>query len=283
MRSVGKEEDRVVRIGKSILQHGRNNNRIYLMKLSETEYPYLIDWLTTLARSNRYTKIFAKIPPWALQGFQERGYRVEAKIPGFFKGKETAYFMALYLDSARARPHDEEKMQKVKERALAARPMESQLLPDGFRLDLLSPENAQEMAEVYRQVFETYPFPIFSEEYIKQTLRENVICFGIRSGSRLIASSSCEVDWDGQNAEMTDFATLPDYRSKGLASSLLREMEREMAAHGILTVFTIARALSFGMNITFAKHGYAMSGRLINNTDISGSIESMNVWHKRLC
>jgi hypothetical protein len=36
------------------------------------------------------------------------------------------------------------------------------------------------------------------------------------------------------------------------------------------------------MNITFAKLGYRYGGRLINNTNISGSIESMNVWYKSL-
>jgi len=32
------------------------------------------------------------------------------------------------------------------------------------------------------------------------------------------------------------------------------------------------------MNITFAKAGYRYAGTLVNNTDISGTIESMNVW-----
>ncbi|MDD4047577.1 MAG: putative beta-lysine N-acetyltransferase, partial [Clostridia bacterium] len=39
---------------------------------------------------------------------------------------------------------------------------------------------------------------------------------------------------------------------------------------------------SYGMNISFAKHRYQYCGTLINNTNISGSIESMNVWYKAL-
>ncbi len=53
-----------------------------------------------------------------------------------------------------------------------------------------------------------------------------------------------------------------------------------MAKRGIATLYTIARAISPSMNITFAKCGYAFGGTLINNTQISGSIESMNLWHK---
>ena len=55
-----------------------------------------------------------------------------------------------------------------------------------------------------------------------------------------------------------------------------------MARRGMRTAYTIARAVSPGMNITFARLGYQFSGTLINNTQISGAIESMNIWHKPL-
>ena len=99
---------------------------------------------------------------------------------------------------------------------------------------------------------------------------------------KLAAISSCEMDIQSENVEMTDFATLPDYRSRGLASFLLAEMESEMKRRGIVMAYTIARTESYGMNITFGKHGYRYTGTLVNNTNISGGIESMNVWYKPL-
>jgi len=36
------------------------------------------------------------------------------------------------------------------------------------------------------------------------------------------------------------------------------------------------------MNITFAKQGYQYAGCLVNNSNICGSIESMNVWYRQL-
>jgi len=36
------------------------------------------------------------------------------------------------------------------------------------------------------------------------------------------------------------------------------------------------------MNITFSRMGYRYSGTLLNNTNISGRLESMNVWYKFL-
>jgi hypothetical protein len=59
-------------------------------------------------------------------------------------------------------------------------------------------------------------------------------------------------------------------------------MEKHMIDNNIITSYTIARAKSPGMNITFARNGYEYSGTLINNTQISGKIESMNVWLKTL-
>ncbi|NIP49233.1 MAG: GNAT family N-acetyltransferase [Phycisphaerae bacterium] len=102
------------------------------------------------------------------------------------------------------------------------------------------------------------------------------------NGDELVALSSAEVDFNGGNVEMTDFATLSDYRGQGLATFLLDRMEEDVRSGGIQTAYTIARAYSYGMNITFAKHGYQYAGTLVNNTQISGQLESMNVWHKHL-
>ena len=59
-------------------------------------------------------------------------------------------------------------------------------------------------------------------------------------------------------------------------------MESDPAVQQMKTAYTIARSLSPGMNITFARHGYLYGGTLTNNTNISGSIESMNIWYKPL-
>jgi hypothetical protein len=59
-------------------------------------------------------------------------------------------------------------------------------------------------------------------------------------------------------------------------------MEQTVKMKGIKTAYTIARATSPGINITFARKEYRFGGRLINNTNISGRIESMNIWYKQM-
>jgi putative beta-lysine N-acetyltransferase len=138
------------------------------------------------------------------------------------------------------------------------------------------------MAAVYARVFESYPFPIHDPAYLLETMDNDVRYQGVFQDDRLIALASAEIDVRGGNAEMTDFATLPDARGQGLAGLLLCGLESMLAEAGIATAYTIARATSFGMNITFAKNGYEYAGTLVNNTHIAGGLESMNVWYKRL-
>ena len=275
--------DGTTKLGQSVVHHGKNNNRAYLMKLAKEDFPEIIEALLQLSKINQYTKIVAKIPEWAKETFEENGYRVEAVVPGFYNGEDTSYFLARYLDAQRAVAQDAQKIEEITAHAQHIPALTAQTrLPDGFCCDLLTPKDAAAAAEVYKTVFSSYPFPVFSPSYLAQTMTENIVYFGVWHHDRLVAVSSCEMDCAQRNVEMTDFATLAQYRGQGLASFLLSRMHAEMKRRGILTAYTIARARSYGMNITFAKQGYTFGGTLINNTDISGAIESMNVWYLRL-
>lgn len=271
-------------IGSSVIQHGKTSNRVYLMKLSKKDFPHIMSEINKLAAENGYTKIFAKVPAFAKESFRADGYKEEAYIPGFYRGKEDAFFMARYFDPRRACFSDAASVEKVIQTAKNAAPVQAEVLtPEGvFNYRPLNEKDIPDMAAVYKKVFETYPFPIHNPDYLAATMKDNVVYFGVWDQNSLIAVSSCEMDIQSKNVEMTDFATHPDYRGRGLASFLLMKMEDEMRRIGVLTAYTIARATSYGMNITFGKHKYIYSGTLINNTNISGGIESMNIWYKTL-
>ena len=138
------------------------------------------------------------------------------------------------------------------------------------------------MGKIYKKVFATYPFPIHEPDYLVETMQTHIVYFGVETEGHLVALSSAEMDKENLNVEMTDFATLPTWRGHGVALHLLNAMENEMHLRGIKVACTIARAVSPGMNVTFARGGYEFAGTLINNTNISGGIESMNVWYKPL-
>jgi len=275
--------DKIERLGNSYIQHGTFNDRIYLMKLSCRDYPDIVNRLNDLAWYHGYSKIFAKVPESTGSLFRKNDYKVEARIPSFYNGEETGLFLGKFLQKNRQNSSDRETMRSVlktaEEKSTLADPP---TLPEPMRWRICRPDDAEEMAEAYRRIFETYPFPIRDPEYLRETMADNVVYFAVECDERIVSLASSEMHKEDCHVEMTDFATLPEYRRNGLATFLLSVMEEEMRRWGLKLSYTIARALSYGMNITFSRMGYQHSGTLLNNTNISGRLESMNVWHKFL-
>lgn len=274
--------DIIATIGNSVVQHGPNSSRVYLMKLDPSDLPGLHDNITKLVDFHGYGKVFAKVPASAAPDFLQRGYREEARIPGYYGGHEDAVLLGLYHDAGRQDDYTAEQTAKVLESALSRRPAPPPP-PIGRRhARQLTPQDIPALARLYRETFDSYPFPITEPDYLARTMDSHVDYFGVLADDRLISASSAEMDRDALAVEMTDFATASAFRGQGLARGLLAEMDAAMRRLGMLTAYTIARSVSFGMNITFARGGYRFGGTLINNTGISGAIESMNVWHRSL-
>jgi len=267
----------------SIIQHGPCNDRIYLMKIGDNSPDSLPSDLIDMANVHDYSKIFVKVPLDSSEQFVREGYVEEASIPGFYNGEETGAFLGYYLSESRASKEDAETLDSIL--YLAFDKSENAITPldgDRFALRPCGEGDVEEMASLYRAVFATYPFPIHDPSYLLSTMQSHVDYFGIERNGELIALSSAEMDRLAFNAEMTDFATISQWRGHSLGVCLLRNMEKEIKRKGIKTAYTIARARSVGMNITFAKLGYTYGGRLINNTNISGDVESMNIWYKMI-
>jgi lysine 2,3-aminomutase len=276
------EDDKVEKFSNSLIQHGKNNDRIYVMKLDKQDMPEIFSDLYNLAYENRYGKIIAKVPTSSYGYFLENEYIKEAYIPNFFKNGENLYFMSKYLDENRKIDTDEGEVEEVLFHTKSAEAEDNKRLPEEFEIRVCSEEDVEAMKNLYNRVFDTYPFPINDQNYLLKTMKENVVYFGVWEGETLIALSSVEMDKENFNSEMTDFATHPEYRKLGLASILLDKMEEELRNRNYKTLYTIARAKSHGMNKVFSKNEYKYTGTLINNTNIFGDIESMNVWYKNI-
>ncbi len=201
----------------------------------------------------------------------------------FFQNREAAAFLGLYLDPKRRVPKHLRDIKKVHGLAKdAVKPASASAPPPGLQVRRCLPVDIPAMAAVYAQVFESYPFPISSPKFLAESMASHVIYFGIWKDGHLVSLASAETDRKDSNAEMTDFATLPEHRGGSYSRILLDRMERVLRQERIATAYTIARAISPGMNITFAKQGYQYAGCLVNNSNICGDIESMNVWYRQL-
>lgn len=277
-------QDKIEKLGNSTIHHGKINNRIYLMKAQPDNTNELIRNMEEIAKTEGYTKIFAKIYSNILPEFISNNYSIEAFIPKFYKNKIDCLFVSKFLDENRKQIPKQElnefltllntigKSNKLKYKHSLK-----------YILQKLGSDDVQSITEIFKQVFQTYPFPVFNPDYILKTmLKDKTQYFGIKEGKKLIGVSSAEIDFNNKNAEMTDFAVLPEYRGQNLAFRLLTKMEEEMKYANIKTAYTIARLKQHGMSKTFLKSGYQFTGTLINNTNIGGSIESMNIFYKHL-
>lgn len=276
--------DTIEKYGKgSIIQHGKLNDRVYLIKLNKADFPKIISYIENLARTYSYTKIICKAYSWAAPVLVANGFIVESQIPEFYNGKEDVFFMSKFLNSDRLMNLENDKLESLTNELLSFKEVSlKDISSNGFSSRLLDKDNVEDITKIYKKVFKSYPFPIFNPGYIHKTMKDNVMYFGIEEKGKLIALSSSEMDKKGGNAEMTDFATLPKFRGNNLSILLLTEMEKEMKKQNISTLYTIARLNSIAMNKTFLKLKYKYAGTLVKNTNISGSIESMNVYYKHI-
>ncbi len=275
--------DKIDTISKSLVQHGPNNDRVYLMKVNADEHiEFLIDKLYNLTLFKRYSKIFVKVPARFRKFFLLHNYKLEAAVPGLYDGEEEGLFFSKYFNANRGFLNTEEKklLREVVDVASTASASEVPTILSGYNIRVLDETDIPAIANVYKAVFKVYPFPIFDEQYLAEVMRSHVKFFGSECDGEIVAVSSAEMDSENSNAEMTDFATLLAHRGKNLSYFLLEKMIEEMGREGIKTLYTIARAKSFGMNKTFGRHGFQFGGTLIKNTLIGESIESMNVWYK---
>jgi putative beta-lysine N-acetyltransferase len=267
----------------SRIHHGTHSDRIYVMHLNTADIEGLTATLDNLALQNGYGKIVAKIPAWAWPAFASRDYLKEAAVPCFFNGRTDGYFIAKYFSASRRNdPRMEETLRALLKGGRRPADRDGRSRGSQHAVAACRASDAVEMSALYGEAFQSYPFPIHQPAYLTRLIDEGVGYFGVRKSGRLVAVAAAEIDPRAENAEMTDFATRPEWRGNGLAKRLLRHMESTVAAKGIKTAYTIARAGSEGMNRVFMRQGYQYAGWLTNNTQIGGRIESMLVWYKLL-
>jgi putative beta-lysine N-acetyltransferase len=257
------------------------NQRIQVLSYEANHTQTLVKSLANGADEAEFGKVFLKAPMHEKPGFEEAGMVAEATINGYFAG-QPAVVMSLFLDEDRLhQPHAEEEESILS--SIRSRPKKAlrSTLPAGHTMSRATPADAVGLAALYDQVFASYPFPITDPRYLVSTMATHVVYRIIRNADgKIVAAASAEIDFEHHNAEMTDFATLPETRGLGLAQHLLAALEEDAAERGIINLYTVARARSAGMNRVFFNNGYSWTGTLVNNCHIAGGFEDMHVWCK---
>lgn len=239
--------------------------------------------LDYLARSNDFDKIFIKARAEEWQAFLAHGYMLEGIILHYFNG-ENAFVVSRFLTQDRINSptliEESELIQQLMARPRAEKHLH---LPSGYELAVATEADIPGIAILYSHVFESYPSPLTMPDFLQSTMRRDVVYAVVKDPhGNVVSAASADIDARHRNAEMTDCATFPAERGKGLMAILLAHLEGVIRQRGITCAYTMARATAPAMNKVFYDLRYEYCGRLINNCDISGGFEDINIWSKLL-
>lgn len=256
------------------------NKRVKIKSYFATDYDALTKYLDVLAVENNLTKTILTAGEQDWQEFFVRGYWLEALHPTFFRGK-AGFHVSKFYSRERRTPADWEKEEELLGAAKNSSREMSALNKD-YKIRVALQSDVAGLAKLYSSVFVTYPTDVNDEGYLKEAMRKGAVFMVVTHKGQIISAASLDVDSETLSTELTDCATSPEYRGQGLMAHLLYYLEKQAKEMGLITIYTIARAGSAGINTVFAKHGYNYYGRFINNCDICGNFEDMNLWSKTI-
>ena len=227
-------------------------------------------------------KLIVYARPGQEAAWKSLGYRCEGKIRGYFSDRSDCWLWCAYPEPNRGRPRNPETLQANLDIARAPGLRRLRALPEGYSSEAVDQGQIAEVVRLMQTVFPVYPSEI-STEAIARVVAEQSSCFRLlrNDEGQCVAVASAELNRAQQNAEMTDCATRPDQRGRGLMAHLLRELESQVARRfRIHDLYSLARGPEPGINRVFARLGYVHSGSLVNNCRMPSGWETMNLWCK---
>jgi beta-lysine N6-acetyltransferase len=243
----------------------------------------IASYVDNLSLENKYAKAIVKTRAEDVPYLLQKGFIFEAVFTRYFNGSDAVAMTKYYEPTRRNSDKWIKEDEILKNVSVLTKNASSSSIPENFKLRKATVKDAVHLAKLYSKVFEIYPTPLNNPDYIKEVMQQDTVFYVILAeNDEIISAASAEINSFYHNAELTDCATLSEYRKLGLMKVLLTKLEEELLSKQIYCSYSIARALSFGMNAAFHQLGYTYTGRLANNCYIFDKLEDMNVWVKDL-
>lgn len=225
-------------------------------------------------------KIIANCPGYLLQTFINQGFVIEGIINGYYKG-ENAFCVSCFIEPERPVVLEQETEDAILHRCMSET---KSFLPEKHYHTIRKADckDIPDMIKLFSSIFASYPSPVFDKEYLKKAMRERVLFKLIEADGHILGIASADMDQANLNAEITDCATYPQHRGKGILQKIIYSLESDLKKKGFLNVYSLARAVNPGINTALSRLGYKYGGRLVNNCHICGGFEDMNIWVKNL-
>ncbi len=222
------------------------------------------------------------------------GYTLEAIIP--FDGI-SVYYLGKNADD---RKSDPSLLAIERKKALEIRRTLSKTevtLGPSFRIERMADEHVEQLHELYRLTFTQYPFEL-NPQTLRSIMESAKVLVAINSEGRIVSSlvgESIEIPLENSEierirlVELSEAATHPDYRAKGLLSFLVRQMVETIKKDSSVKtiIYGEARASHIPANVILRKNGAVYAGTLekhcliesVRNIPEEGIFENLNVWY----
>lgn len=214
------------------------------------------------------------------EGLVHSGYTREATIPRFYEGEGACAVLAYALDGHRGELTSPQAVAKVDELLESADPGGRPRPNVATRL--AEQTDAAEIAALIDRTFDQYPTPSHEPRYIAGAIEEGIPFRIVDREQQVAACASADLLREAKTAELTDCATLPEFRGQGLMQAILTDLMGDLRDLGYPTAFTLARARIPGVNLAFQRLGFELRGRMASSCRIGGGLEDMNVWSRDL-
>lgn len=255
------------------------NKRIWVLDYDFKDSLSFGQFLHRKAKDTKAQKIIIPAKLKDVDALKKLGYKPEGTVEGFLNG-DTVCFMAAYPEPSRYISTDLPAKMELLNKILVMPAKPPGQLPPGYSMRLANPDDASPLAELFRQVFVTYPTPLDQTEYVLSSIQSGVPFIIATHHDTIVSCASAEIDRNNNNAEMTNCATLEQHHGLGLMSILLHTLEQYITKMGYKCLYSLARSSEFGINLIFYRLSYHYRGTLVNNCHICGKWEDMHLWVK---
>jgi putative beta-lysine N-acetyltransferase len=267
-------------IDKTKIYYDIINNRVKILNNSNISIQSLNE-IISFASSHNVGKIICNSDIENVKSFSEQGFCIEGKIDGFYKGKD-AICMSYFIDSSRKNSTDTVEKNWIIKQCLKKKNTYNFSDTIKYSIRTATPDDVGEIVDLFSTVFLSYPTPVYDQDYLRQTMNGKILYKVAVFEGKIVGIASADMDSVNLNAEMTDCATYPEHRGKGILSNIIYQLEVELKNMNFITLYSLSRAINPGINMVLSKHNYNYAGRLIKNCNICNAFEDMNIWAKKL-
>jgi putative beta-lysine N-acetyltransferase len=211
-------------------------------------------------------------------GLRAVGYEREGLMPNFYCGQEDCAVLGAYPDAERSNLAQPEPVAKVA--ALLERRPESSRRHAPVETRRAQVEDAPEVAALLADTFKQYPTPSGDPSYLAEAIEDGIPFRIVEQAGEPVACASADLIREAKTAELTDCATRPEYRGRGLMQFILEDLIDDLRALEYPTAFTLARAAIPGVNLAFLRLGFELRGTMPQSCRIGEGIEDMNIWSR---